>query len=150
MLPMDMTEEVRLDMKVGQLHKYLFRSIVDTIIKIKNAICRRMCYQHIGVIRYRGIIACLPIADAVFCKHWHTVELRSIYIDAGIAKIMDTAIKAIHVCLVKATIMVATNEYLVAIRQIAEPIKEIKCFSFFAKHAEISGVNHNISLRQFL
>ena len=85
MLPMDMTEEVRLDMKVGQLHKYLFRSIVDTIIKIKNAICRRMCYQHIGVIRYRGIIACLPIADAVFCKHWHTVELRYIYIDAGIA-----------------------------------------------------------------
>lgn len=63
---------------------------------------------------------------------------------------MHIAIKTADIGSIKAIVMVATNEYLVAIRQIAEPIKEIKCFSFFAKHAEISGVNHNISLRQFL
>lgn len=46
-------------------------------------------------------------------------------------------------------IMVATNEYLVTIWQIAEPIKEIQCFSLFSDHTEISGMDHNISRRQF-
>lgn len=63
---------------------------------------------------------------------------------------MHIVIKTAYAVPIQAIVMVATNEYLVAIRQIAEPIKEIQCFSFFAKHAEISGVNHNISLRQFL
>ena len=61
---------------------------------------------------------------------------------------MHVAIKTVDIGPIKAIIMVATNEYLVTIWQIAEPIKEIQCFPLFSDHAEISGMDHDIGLGQ--
>lgn len=57
--------------------------------------------------------------------------------------------ESIDVGSMQTDIMVATNEYLVAIRQTAEPVKKIQCFPLITDHTEISRVDHNISVRQF-
>ena len=55
----------------------------------------------------------------------------------------------INIGAVQADIMIAADEYFVAIRQIAEPVKKVHCLPLFSDHAEISGVDHNVSFRQF-
>ena len=62
---------------------------------------------------------------------------------------MHVVIKAADIGPIKAIVMVTTDENLVTIWQIAEPIKEIQCFPLFSDHTEISGMDHNISFRQF-
>ena len=62
---------------------------------------------------------------------------------------MHVVIETIDVGSIKTVIVVAADEYFVTIWQIAEPIKEIQCFSLFSDHAEVSGMDHNISFRQF-
>ena len=61
---------------------------------------------------------------------------------------MHIVVKALDVGSIKAVIVVATDENLVAIGQLAELIEKVNRFLLATGHAEIAGMHHNISLGQ--
>ena len=50
MLSVYVTKQMGYEVESGDVFKYIFSSIVYIIIKIKDSVCRRMCYQHISII----------------------------------------------------------------------------------------------------
>ena len=42
--------------------------------------------------------------------------------------------------------MIAADENLMAIRQVAKPVEEIQSLAFLPDHTEIAGMNHDIGL----
>mgnify|MGYP007026883885 CR=1 FL=1 len=61
---------------------------------------------------------------------------------------MHIVVKAINIGSIKAVVMVAADENLVAIRQIAEPVEKVNRLLLATDHAEIAGMNHHISRGQ--
>lgn len=149
MLGMDMSEEMGFEiMKEWKPFKDFLRAIVDTAIEIKDSVYRRMGDQNIGIFGDAGIVAALAIGYAIAHEHRDTIEFQSVNLDAGIAQVMHIVVKAIDVGSIKAVIMVAADENLVAIRQIAEPVEKVNRFLLTTDHAEITGMYHHIGLRQ--
>ena len=44
--------------------------------------------------------------------------------------------------------MVAADEYLVAVGQVAEPVEEVDGFGLGSHHAEVARMYHHVGLRQ--
>lgn len=61
---------------------------------------------------------------------------------------MHIVVKAMDIGSIKAVVMVAADENLVAIRQIAEPVEKVDRFLLATDHAEITGMYHHIGLGQ--
>lgn len=61
---------------------------------------------------------------------------------------MHVVIETIDVSPIKAVVMVAADENLVAIRQIAELVEKVNRFLLTTDHAEITRMYHHISLGQ--
>ena len=61
---------------------------------------------------------------------------------------MDVVRKAVNVCAIEIIIMVATDENLMPVWQIAKPVEEIQGFLFGANHAEIAGMDYYVGLGQ--
>lgn len=61
---------------------------------------------------------------------------------------MHIVVKAMDIGSIKAVVMVAADENLVAKRQIAEPIEKVNRFLLATDHAEITGMYHQIGLGQ--
>ena len=146
---MDMAEKMGFEIiKSWESFEDFLRAIVDAVVKVEDAISRGMCYQYVSVGGNSGIVAALAVGYAIAHKHWNAVEFNTIYFDAGIAKIMHVVVKAVDVGSIKAVVVVAADENLVAIGQIAEPVEKINRFLFASDHTEISGMYHHISLGQ--
>lgn len=61
---------------------------------------------------------------------------------------MHIVVKTIDIGSIHAVIVVAADENLVAIRQIAEPVEKINRFLLATNHAKVTGMYHHISLGQ--
>lgn len=61
---------------------------------------------------------------------------------------MHIVVKTVDVGPVEAVIVVATDENLVPIRQVAEPVEKIKSFPFAPDHTEIARMDYYIGLGQ--
>lgn len=61
---------------------------------------------------------------------------------------MDILVKSIDIGSIQTIIVVPADEYLMAIRQIAEPIEEINGFLLGSNHTKVSGMYHHIGLGQ--
>lgn len=72
-------------MKVRELRKYFFRTVVNAIVKVKDAISRRVCYQHIRVVGDIGIITALAFCYTIAHEHRDTIEFQSVNLDARVA-----------------------------------------------------------------
>ena len=59
---------------------------------------------------------------------------------------MYIVVEPVDVSAIQEVIVVAADENLVAIRQIAEPVEKVNRFLLATDHAEIAGMNHYISL----
>lgn len=107
-----------------------------------------MCNQDVGVGGDSGIVAALAVGDAIAHKHRNAVELNAIYFDTGVAEIMYVGIESVNVGTIQAIVMVTADEYLVAIRQIAEPVHEVYCLGFASVHGKVTGMYHYIGIGQ--
>lgn len=61
---------------------------------------------------------------------------------------MHIVVKAIDIGSIKAVVMVAADENLVAIWQITEPVEKVNRLLLATDHAEIAGMNHHIGRGQ--
>ena len=61
---------------------------------------------------------------------------------------MHVGIKAVDVCAIETFVMVAADENLMLMRQVAKPVQEVNGLLLRAIHGEIAGVYHNIRIRQ--
>lgn len=109
-----------------------------------------MSNQDVGVCRDAGEVAALPIGDAIAHEHGDAVEFQPVDLNAGVAEVMYIAVKPVDISSVEAIIVVAANEDLVAIWQVAEPIDKINGLLFAADHAEVARMHYNIGLWQIL
>ena len=57
---------------------------------------------------------------------------------------MHIRVKPIDIGPIKTVIVVATDEYLVGIWQVAEPVEEVEGFLLGSGHGEVAGMNHDI------
>lgn len=49
---------------------------------------------------------------------------------------------------IQAIVMVSGNEDFVTVRKVAEPVDEVKHFSFCACHGEVAGMDNHVSIGQ--
>ena len=61
---------------------------------------------------------------------------------------MHIVVKALDVGSIKAVVVVAADENLMAIWQIAEPVEKINRFLLGSNHTEVAGMHHHIGLGQ--
>lgn len=61
---------------------------------------------------------------------------------------MNVVVKTVDVGTIQAVVVVAADENLVAIGQIAEPVEKVNRFLLATYHAEIAGMYHHIGLGQ--
>ena len=61
---------------------------------------------------------------------------------------MHIVVKTVDVGSIKAVIVVAADENLVSIWQIAEPVHEVDCLGFTSVHGKIAGMDHHIGFGQ--
>lgn len=61
---------------------------------------------------------------------------------------MNVVVKTVDVGTIQAVVVVAADENLVAIGQIAEPVEKVNRFLLATDHAEIAGMYHHIGLGQ--
>lgn len=59
-------------------------------------------------------------------------------------------VEAVDVRSVEAIIMVAANENLMCIREVAEPVEKVDGLGFRTHHTEITGMYHHIGFGQIL
>lgn len=90
-----------------------FVSIVNAVVKIQYTVCRTVGYQNIGIGRNDRNVACLAVGYAVIQKHRYAVEPYPVYLDAGIAKIMNVSVQTLDVGSIEAFVMIAADENLV-------------------------------------
>lgn len=148
-LGMDMSEKMGFEiMDRWKPFKDFFRAIIDAVIEIKYSVCRRMCNKNVGILRNTCKVAALAVGDAIAHEHRDSIEFQSVDLDAGVAEIMHIVVKTVDIGSIQAIIVVAADEYLVAIWQIAEPVEKVNRFLLATYHAEIAGMNHYISLGQ--
>lgn len=57
---------------------------------------------------------------------------------------MYVIVKPINAGSVETGIVIATDENLLAIWQVAKPVQKINCFGFAPGHSEVSGMNYSI------
>ena len=145
-MPVDMAEEVQLELDLRHSLKQFLGTVMDIVVKVKNAIWRGMGYQDIDIRRDVGIIARLSVSDAIAHEHWDAIELHSIDGHAGVAEIMDVLIESVNLVSVKTFIMVAADKYLMHVRQVAKPVQEVQSLLLGADHAEVAGMHHHIGL----
>ena len=62
---------------------------------------------------------------------------------------MDIIVESVDVCAVKTIVVIAADEYLLTLGQIAEPVEEIQRLALLADHAEVARVNHDVGVRHF-
>lgn len=107
-----------------------------------------MCYQDIGVGGDSGIVATLSAGDAIAHKHRDAVEFDTIYFYAGVAEIMHVGIESVDVGTIETIVVIAADEYLVAIQNVAEPVHKVYRLGFAPGHREVARMHHDIGLGQ--
>lgn len=128
--------------------KKLLRAVIDIVVKIKDAERRRVGDENVRIIRDIGIMLGLAAGYAVAHEHRNAIKFNSVNYYAGIAQVMDIAVKSVNICPIKAFVVVAANEYLLRVWEVAEPVQEIQCFLLAAVHCKIAGMHHDIGLGQ--
>ena len=146
---MDMSEKMGFEIRKGwKPFKDFFRAIVDAVIEIKDSIGRRTGDKNVGIFGDMCIVAALAVCYAISHEHRDPVESQTLNLDAGIAEIMHIVVKTVDIGSIQAVIVVAADEYLVAIGQVAEPVEEINGFLLGSNHTEVAGMHHHIGLGQ--
>ena len=138
MLLMDMAKQMQAGLYFFYPYQKFCRTIVNPIVKIKNAIGRTMGYQYIRAGWYGGIVTGLKLRYAIFHEHGDAIEFNSVNYHTGIAQIMYILIQPAYLGSIKTGIVIATDENLVRVRKVAKPIHEINGFLLASIHGEIS------------
>lgn len=148
MLRVDVAEQVQPGADFYYFRKKLFIAIVDIIIKVEDAVSRGVGNQHICVRRDIGNITALTVSDTIAHKHRNAVEFHTVNLNTAVAKIMHVGVKTFNIGAIEAVVVVAADEYLMRIRQIAEPIQEVNGLLFGSDHSEVSGMHKHIGCRK--
>ena len=138
MMSVDMAKEMQFGIDLRNSLKQFFGAIVDSVIEVKDSVRWSVGDKYIHIFRNIGIVAELTVADAVGHEHGHSIEFHPINGNAGVAEIMDVLVEPVDIGAIETIVMVSTDEYLVLIRKIAEPVEKIKSLLFRAYHAEVS------------
>ena len=125
MLGVDMPEKMQSGLDSCYAGEKLFRTIVDIVVKVEDAERRCVGDENIRVFRNICIMLGLAVRDAVAHEHWDTIEFHTVNFHSGIAQVMYIVVESVDGGTVKTVIVVAANEYLLQIRQVAEPVHKI-------------------------
>lgn len=121
-LGMDVAEEVEMGVDFYYFGKELFVAVVYVVVKVKYAVGRAVGYKYVGVRGYIGDVTLLAVGDAVAHKHRYSVEFHAVNFHCGVAEIVYVWVKSVNIGSVETVIVVAADEYLVGVGQVAEPI----------------------------
>ena len=104
--------------------------------------------QHIRISRDAAKQLKEVAVKVVLQKHRHTVKLDAVNGDAVIAEIMHIIWQAFNVGTIQTIVMVACNEDLVLVRQLAKPFDEVLDFLFGAVFSDVTRMHDDIGIRQ--
>lgn len=121
-LGMDVAEEVEMGVDFDDFGKELFVAVVYVVVEVEDAVGRTVGYQNIDVRGYFGDVTLLAVGDAVTHKHRYSVEFYAINFHCGVAEIVYVWVKSVNISSIETVIVVAADEYLVGVGQVAEPI----------------------------
>lgn len=148
MLRVYMSEKMQPGTYCRNAAKKLLRAVIDIVVKVEDAQWWRVCNENVRIVGDICIMFGLAAGYAVAHEHRNTIKFNSVNYYAGIAQVMDIAVKSVDGGTVKTVIVVAADEYLLQIRKVAEPVQEIQCFLLAAVHCKIAGMHHDIGLGQ--
>lgn len=125
MLSVDMSEKMQSGLDDCYTTKEFFRAVIDIVVKIEDAKRRCVGDENIRTFRNICIMFGLTVSNAVVHEHWDTIEFHTVNFHSGIAQVMYIVVEFADGGTVKTVIVVAANEYLLQIRQVAEPVHKI-------------------------
>ena len=125
MLRVYMSEKMQSGLDSCYAGEKLFRTIVDIVVKVEDAKRRCVGDENIRTFRNICIMFGLTVSNAVAHEHWDTIEFHTVNFHSGIAQVMYIVVESVDGGTVKTVIVVAANEYLLQIRQVAEPVHKI-------------------------
>lgn len=125
MLSVDMSEKMQSGLDDCYTTKEFFRAVIDIVVKIEDAKRRCVGDENIRTFRNICIMFGLTVSNAVAHEHWDTIEFHTVNFHSGIAQVMYIVVESVDGGTVKTVIVVAANEYLLQIRQVAEPVHKI-------------------------
>ena len=125
MLSVDMSEKMQSGLDDCYTTKEFFRAVIDIVVKIEDAKRRCVGDENIRTFRNICIMFGLTVSNAVAHEHWDTIEFHTVNFHSGIAQVMYIVVEFVDGGTVKTVIVVAANEYLLQIRQVAEPVHKI-------------------------
>ena len=127
--------------------KDFLRTIVDTVVEVKDSVGRRMGDKNISLRGYIGIVAALAVGHAITHEHRDAVKFQTVNLNSGIAQVMHIIVKTVDVRSIQTLIVIAADEYLMAIREVAKPVEKVNRLLLATNHAEITGMYHHICIR---
>ena len=112
------------------------------------AVWWRVRYKHVGVGWYAGNVALLAVGNAVVHEHRHTIEFHAVDFRARIAQVVDICVKSADIGAIQAIVVVAADEYFVAVGKVAEPVEEVDGLGLGSHHAEVARMHRHVGLGQ--
>lgn len=112
-------------------------AVVDLIRKVKNIIGRLMGDKNVRVRRYIHKIILRTPVNRILEEHRHAVEFDPINLDSGITEIVAILVKPLKPRSPKTKVVIAGDEDLVPVGQIAEPFHKVQSLPFGSHHSEI-------------
>lgn len=147
-LGMNMAEEMSSQIQRRQFLQYFFGAIEDVMVEVKDSVSRTVSDEYIGIGGDFGIVAALPVGYTIAHEHRDAVEIQSVNLDACVTEIMHIVVEPADSGSIKALVMVAADENFMPIWQVAEPFEKVNCLLLGTHHAEVTGMNHHVSLGQ--
>ena len=112
-------------------------AVVDLIRKVKNIIGRLMGDKNVRVRRYIHKIILRTPVNRILEEHRYAVELDALNLDSGITEIVAILVKPLKPRSPKTKVVIAGDEDLVPVGQIAEPFHKVQSLPFGSHHREI-------------
>lgn len=145
---MNMPEQVKPGVDLHHALPQKGIAVVDLIRKVKNIIGRLMGDKNVRVRRYIHKIILRTPVNRILEEHRHAVEFDPINLDSGITEIVAILVKPLKPRSPKTKVVIAGDEDLVPVGQIAEPFHKVQRLRLGPRHREVPGMHDHIPLWQ--
>ena len=140
--------------QMGYPFQKLFVAVMGGAIPVIRQVAdgerRLMGDEDVGMVGYLLDKASVAAVLNILHEHRHAIETQAENLNSRVAKVMHVVGQSLNAgCAMHAQVVVARDEDLVLVRQLAEPVHEIASLLFRPLLCKVAGVHQHVGLRQF-
>lgn len=104
-------------------------------------------YKHINAVGYLAVVFnFFQFAVEEADEHWCAIEGDAVDDDAVVAEVVHIVGKSLQRSIKHIVVVVAGDEYLVPVRQVAKPFDEVEGFHIAACQGEVAAMHQHVGI----